>query len=168
MLGLIHVGLNYKLTLVSEENAAAIVASEENNLVLLRSDIHDRSLSEATSQIFSLDREEPVGSQVSEIQHRRTAALLHQRRVENVSSLNTSGNGVRKDHFVSFIPGGIVNNNRSGGGVGHIYVYLAVVSVVDRQILQTRQWGHQGTQIDHLHYLEDTVFQCKSLILRVV
>lgn len=66
-----------KFTLISEENGAAIISSEENDVVLFRPDIHDRSLRKATSQVLGLDREELVGSQISEIQHWRPAALLH-------------------------------------------------------------------------------------------
>lgn len=167
--GLMHaLNKERKLTLLPEEKGAAIVVSEENNLALLQSNIHNWSLRETTSQVLSLDREEPVGSQVSEIQHWRTATLLHQRWVENVSPLDTGGNCVREDHSESFIRGDIVNDNGSGGCVGHVHVYLAVVRVVDRQILQTRQLIHQVTQIDHLHDLRDTVSQRESFILRPI
>lgn len=153
-----------ELTLISEEDGATIVGSKEDDFVFLRPDVHDRSLSETASQILSLDREKPVGSQVSEIQHRRTAALLHQRRVEYVSALNTGSDGVRKDHSISFLRDDIVNDNRSWGGVGHVHIHLAIVRVVDRQILQTRRRVHQVTQIDHLHDLWHTISQRESFI----
>lgn len=142
-----------KLTLVSEENGAAVIATEKNQLLLLRPDICDRSLGETFPQILSLDREKPVGSQISEVQHWCTAGLLHQRQVENVSSLDTGGNGIRKDYLVSFIRGDIVNNDGFRGGVGYVRVYLAIFCVIDCQILQTRQRIYQEAQVNHLHDL---------------
>jgi len=160
----VRLNREHQLTLIPEEKGAAIVVSEENDLALLRSNIYNWSVRETTSQVLSLDREEPVGSQISEIQHWRTAALLHQRWIENISPLDTGGNCIRKDHSESFIRGDIVNDNGSRGCVGHVHVYLAVVRVVDRQILQTRQLVHQVTQIDHFYNLRAHMSQYKSFI----
>lgn len=82
--------------------------------------------------------------------------------------MDAGGNGIWKDHFVSFIRGDIVNDNGFVGGIGHIYVDLTIVRVVDRQVLQTRHLTHQVTQIDHFHDLRDIDFQRELFIFRAV
>jgi len=146
--------MKHRLTFVPEENGTAVVITENDDLVLFRSNIHNRAVRLTFPEIYSLDSEQPVRSQVSEVQYRRAAGLLHQRHVENVSSLNASSNGIRKDHSVSFISSDVVHDDGSGSGIAYVHVHLTVIRVIDHQILQTRQWIHQNAQIDHLHNLQ--------------
>ena len=143
-----------RLTLVSKEDGASIIGTKKNDLVLLGSDVDDGATGAALSQVIGLDAEHPARAEVAEVQHRGAAAPAHEDHVKHVLAGETEGHRPGEDDAVAVLEGHVVDDDGAGSGVGDVQEDLAVVGVVDHEVLQPRVRAHEVAQVDHSDNLE--------------
>lgn len=142
------------LALVAEEERAAVVRAQDDQLLRFRTAIDYLAVGVTAPEMVRSDGEQTAAAQVREEQARATVFVARQREIEHVPAIAVHGHRLRKYDAVSATRGHVVHQDRSRGCVGHVDEDAAVRIVVGHDVLQPGRGARQAGQVDGFHDLE--------------